>query len=111
MIDGYEASDDDIAVELPDYANLEKPLIEVFTLDAATCAACTYMLAAAMQAKEEFGDRVEVREYKYTVRKDIARTKKMSVEKLPSMYINGELKWSSIIPSRQEYFDEIKKYL
>jgi len=111
MIAGYEASDDDLQVELPDYDNLKKPLIEVFTLDAATCAACTYMVAAAMQAKDEFGDKVDIKEYKYTVREDIARTKKMGVEKLPSIYINGKPKWSSIIPSRQEYFDEIRKYL
>ena len=69
------------------------------------------MVAAAMQAKEEFGDAVDIAVYKYTVKEDVARTKKMGVEKLPSMYINGELKWSSIIPSRQEYFDEIRKYL
>ena len=111
MIEGYEASEDDIHVDLPDYAHLEKPLIEVFTLDAETCAACTYMLAAAMQAKDEFGDKIEIKEYKYTIREDVARTKKMGVEKLPSIYINGELKWSSIIPSRQELFAEITKYL
>ena len=111
MIEGYEVQDDDIEVVLPDYENLSKPLVEVFTLDAATCAACTYMLAAAKQAEDEFGDKVEIKEYKYTVREDVARTKKMGVEKLPSIYINGELKWSSIIPSRQEYFDEIRKYL
>ncbi len=110
MIEGYEAKDDDIEVVLPDYKNLSKPLIEVFTLDAATCAACTYMLAAAMQAEEEFGNKVDIVEYKYTVREDVARTKKMGVQKLPSIYINGEPKWSSIIPSRQEYFDEIRKY-
>lgn len=111
MVAGYEAVDDTLDVELPNYANLEKPLIEVFTLDAATCAACTYMLAAAMLAKDEFGSAVDIVEYKYTVKADIARTKKMGVQKLPSIYINGELKWSSIIPSRQQLFDEVKKYL
>ena len=111
IIAGYESTDDDIEVTLPDYANLPRPLIEVFTLDAATCAACTYMLAAAMQAKGEFGDAVDVVEYKYTVREDVARTKKMGVQKLPSIYINGELKWSSIIPNRQALFDEVRKHL
>lgn len=111
MVADYEASDDDIEVELPDYKSLTKPFIEVFTLDAATCAACTYMLAAAMIAKEVFGDAVDLAEYKYTVREDIARTKKMGVQKLPSIYINGELKWSSIIPSRQQLLDEVKKYM
>lgn len=111
LIAGYEAQDDDIDIELPDYERLEKPLVEVFTLDAATCAACTYMLAAAMLAKEEYGDAVDVVEYKYTRREDVARTKKMGVQKLPSIYVNGELKWSSIIPSKQELFDELKKYM
>ena len=101
-IKNYEAVDDTIDVDLPDYDHLERPLIEAFTLDAATCAACTYMVKAALLAKEEFGDKVDVMEYKYTIKEDIARTKKMGVEHLPSLYINGELKWSSIIPSREE---------
>ena len=110
MIEGYEGSEDDIEIELPDYANLKKPLIEVFTLDAATCAACTYMLAAALQAKDEYGDRIDFKEYKYTIREDIARTKKMGVQKLPSIYINGEVKWSSIIPSREQLLAEVEKH-
>jgi uroporphyrinogen decarboxylase len=69
------------------------------------------MLKAAMDAKDEFGDNVDVIEYRYTIKEDIARIKKMGVEKLPSMYINGELKWSSIIPSRKEYFDTLKEYM
>lgn len=110
MVADYEAVDDTTDVELPDYAALTKPLIEVFTLDSATCAACTYMLASAMQAKDEFGDDVDVVEYKYSIREDIARIKKMGVKQLPSIYINGELKWSSIIPSRKELFEALKKY-
>lgn len=103
MIKNYEAVDDEtIQVELPDYNQLERPLVEAFTLDSATCAACTYMVKSAMLAKEKYGDKVDVIEYKYTIKEDIARTKKMGVKHLPSLYINGELKWSSIIPSREE---------
>lgn len=43
MLKNYVAAEEDIPVELPDYASLVKPLMEVFTLDSATCAACTYM--------------------------------------------------------------------
>lgn len=112
MVKNYEAVDDiDIDVELPDYENLKKPLVEVFTLDAATCAACTYMLNSALVAADHYGDKIEVVEYKYTVKEDIARTKKMGVKNLPSIYINGKLKWSSIIPSRKELFEEIDKVL
>lgn len=51
MLKNYVAVEDDIPVDLPDYAHLEKPLVEVFTLDSATCAACTYMMGAANVAK------------------------------------------------------------
>ncbi len=111
MIENYEAVDEDIPVELPDYDNLEKPLIEIFTLDSATCAACTYMVKGILLAEEEFGDQIEIKEYKYTNKVDIARTKKMGVQHLPSAYINGELKWSSMIPSKQELIEVVGKYL
>ncbi|MDD4726939.1 MAG: uroporphyrinogen decarboxylase family protein [Tissierellia bacterium] len=111
MIENYESTETDIDIELPEYDKLTKPLVEVFTLDSTMCAACTYMLKAAMDAKDEFGDDVDVVEYKYTVKEDIARIKKMGVEKLPSLYINGDLKWSSIIPSRIEYFNALKEYM
>ena len=111
MVANYEAIEEDINIELPDYDNLTKPFVEVFTLDSETCAACTYMMASANVAKEEFGEKIDVVEYKYTIKENIARTKKMGVSNLPSMYINGQLKWSSIIPSKQELVDEIKKYL
>ena len=108
ILKNYVAQDDDIDVELPDYAHLEKPLVEVFTLDSATCAACTYMMGAANEAKKEFGDAIDMVEYKYTVKENIARCKKMGVPNLPSIYINGELKFRSVVPSREELDDAIR---
>jgi uroporphyrinogen decarboxylase len=107
MIENYEVVEDDINVVLPDYDSLEKTLIEVFTLDSATCAACTYMMNAANDAKEKYGDNVDIVEYKFTVKENIARVKKIGVKNLPSMYINGQLAYSSIIPSKAELFSAI----
>ncbi len=111
ILENYEADDTDVNIELPDYKNLPRPLIEVFTLDSATCAACTYMMSVARLAIEEFGDLVEVVEYKSTVRENIARAKAMGVRNLPSIYINGKLKYSSVIPDRREFFGEIKRLI
>jgi uroporphyrinogen decarboxylase len=97
------------AVELPNYSSLDKVLVEVFTLDSATCAACTYMKAAALKAEEYFGDEVEVKEYKYNNKENIARITKMGVEKLPSIYVNGKLKFSSIVPNKEELMEVIKE--
>lgn len=111
ILENYVAADDSIDVELPDYENLERPFMEVFTLDSATCAACTYMMSAAMEAKDAFGDAIDVVEYKFTIKENIARCKKMGVPNLPSIYINGQLKFRSIIPSREELFAAIREQL
>ncbi len=102
MVKNYEAPKEDIQVDLPDYANLTKPLVEVFTLDSLTCAACTYMMGAANEAKAHYGDAIDLVEYKYTMKENIARCVKMGVPNLPSLYINGELKFKSIVPSKEE---------
>ncbi len=107
MLKNYTSTEEDIPVVLPDYSSLDKPLIEVFTLDSLTCAACTYMMDAANVAKQHFGDAIDVVEYKFTEKENIARVKKMGVKQLPSIYINGTLRYSSIIPSRKALFDDI----
>jgi uroporphyrinogen decarboxylase len=111
MIKNYETTDFDMEIDLPEYDGLSRPFVEVFTLDSLNCAACTYMMNSALVAEENYGDKIDVVEYKYNVKENIARCKKMGVRQLPSMYINGELKWSSIIPNRDELFEEIDKYL
>ena len=63
-----------------------------------------------------FGDKfdkydADKKEIKYTIKEDIARTKKMGVPNLPSLYINGKLKFKSIIPSREELEAAIKEVM
>ncbi len=111
MVANYSKEDLVFEGELPDYENLERPLVEVFTLDSTTCAACTYMMASAMDAKKYYGDKIDVVEYKYTSPENIARCGAMGVKQLPSIYINGQLKYSSIIPSRDELFGAIDEVM
>lgn len=109
MIENYTGGFENIEVELPDYKNLNKALVEVFTLDSETCAACTYMMDAVNVAKAHFGEKIDVVEYKFTIKENIARCIKMGITNLPAIYINGELKYSSIIPNKHELNDEIQK--
>jgi len=112
MLTNYHAPDTfDIPVELPDYAHLKRPLVEVFTLDSDTCAACTYMFGAAMRAVKEIGTPIDIVEYKFTQRENVARCIKMGVKNLPSIYINGQLKYSSIIPSNDELLEVLRQSL
>lgn len=110
MVKNYQAEEIDTSgVVLPDYANLAKPLVEIFTLDSAQCAACGYMMGAANAAKETFGDAIDMVEYKFIYKENVARCVKMGVPNLPSMYINGELKYRSIIPAKAELETAIKE--
>jgi uroporphyrinogen decarboxylase len=109
ILTNYVAAQDDTPVTLPDYPSLTKPLIEMFMLDSKICAACTYMKEAADVAKAHFGDAIDVVEYKVTLKENVARAKAMKVPSSPSMYINGELVYRSIIPSRGELFHAIEE--
>jgi uroporphyrinogen decarboxylase len=112
LLEHYEAhSFAEIDVSLPDYEHLRKPLVEVFTLDSETCAACGYMLSAAQRAVSEVEGQVDLVEYKFTRAENVARVMKLGIKNLPSLYINGELKYSSVIPSNRELIEEIRKVL
>lgn len=111
MLKNYVAVEENIAVDLPDYNHLKKPLLEVFTLDSAACAACAYMMGAADVMKNQYGDAIDLVEYKFTEKENIARCKKMGIAHLPSIYVNGQLKFSSIIPSKNELTEVIEDAL
>ncbi len=110
MLVGYNGALDlnDVHVELPDYTNLKKPFVEIFTLDSASCAACGYMLAMVVAAKHELGDAFDYVEYKFTKRENIKRCMEMKVQNLPSLYLNGKLIYSSLIPSKEELIKTIQ---
>jgi uroporphyrinogen decarboxylase len=111
VLEHYQGSEIKLEVVLPDYDNLKKPLVEVFTMDSATCAACGYMMEAAKEMKGVFGDSIDLVEYKFTVKENIARCMKMGVANLPAIYLDGTMAFSSIIPSRKELEDKIRALL
>jgi len=111
MIENYESVEEDIDISIPDYKDRDKVLIELFLLDPEQCAACTYMLNSVVDIYDEIKEMADYVVYKYTIKEDIARTKKMGISNLPTMCVNGEVKWVSIIPSKEEFINEIKKYI
>lgn len=110
MILNYESVIDYTDVHIPDYASAEKVIVELFLLDPEQCAACTYMLKSVVDAFDEIKDIAEYRVYKYFIKEDIARTRKMGVVNLPTVCVNGDIKWVSIIPAREEFVNTIREY-
>jgi uroporphyrinogen decarboxylase len=112
MIENYHEAEYDLdAVIIPNYPNLKKPFVEVFTLDSETCAACTYMWNTAKRVVGEMDGAADIIEYPFNKKENVARVLKLGIKNLPSIVINGELKYSSIIPSPEELRKEIEKYI
>ena len=112
MVADYNAGDSfaDIEIEVPDYANMDKVCIELMTLDPEQCAACTYMVGAVEDAYPYMKDIAEYHVYKYCVKEDVARTMKYGCKNLPTMMIDGEQVYISIVPNRDELIAKVKEF-
>ena len=64
-----------------------------------------------MRLKPIFGDNIDIIEYKITEIENVARVKKMGIKNLPSIYVNGQLYASSIIPQHDKFVAYIKSLL
>ena len=94
-----KSSMDDLAdFKLPDYENEEKVIIDVITLDSESCAPCQYMMEAVRGAAAGLEDKVTYVEHKVKFKESVAFMLKLGVSNIPTICIDGEVKYVSIIP-------------
>ncbi|MBN2233907.1 MAG: uroporphyrinogen decarboxylase family protein [Opitutales bacterium] len=96
-------------IDLPDYDSLDRIRIDVVTLNSAACAPCQYMVLAARDAAEAVGDPIEVVEHKITTKEGLAAMRKLGVDAIPSICIQGRLAYASIIPDSKTLAKAILK--
>jgi uroporphyrinogen decarboxylase len=94
-------------VDLPDYHLENKVIVDVITLDSASCAPCQYMVDAVEQAARNMPDQVVIREHKITTRSGLGHMAKLGVGQIPTICIDGEVKFPSIIPDINTLIDAI----
>jgi len=88
--------------DLPaDYAALPHVVIDVVTLDSASCAPCQYMMEAVQHAVAALGRPVVVKEHRISAREGIAAMQKLGVRNIPTICIDGEIAFVSIIPDQR----------
>jgi MtaA/CmuA family methyltransferase len=102
--------DSAVNVTLPDYENSKKVIIEIITLDSASCPPCFYMVEAVKKASSIFSLKVDIREYKISTKEGLAYMQKLQVKNLPTICINGEIAYSSIIPDIETLKSTIMSY-
>jgi uroporphyrinogen decarboxylase len=91
-----------VACDLPtDYRSLPHVVIDVITLDSASCAPCQYMMDAVHRAVAVFGRPAEVKEHRISTREGIAAMQKLGVKNIPTICIDGQTAFVSLIPDQR----------
>ncbi len=88
-----------------------KVIIDIITLDSASCAPCQYMVEAVKKASEAFDERVIINEYKIKDVDGIRMMMALGVQNLPTTCINGRIKFISHIPPKSEIENAIRAEL
>lgn len=95
-------------VDLPDYESHKPVIVDVITLDSTSCAPCQYMMEAVSQAARDAFVKTYVNEHKIKVRTGLGMMAKLGVANLPTICIDGEVRFSSIIPDHDTLVEAIE---
>lgn len=99
-------------INLDSYFSNDKVLIDIITLDSASCAPCQYMVKAVKLAVEEIADeRIEFVEHKIKNEEGIQMMMSLGVRNLPTICIDGEVEFISIIPPKSDLIKRIQKHM
>jgi len=94
-------------ITLPDYAALDKVVVDIITLDSEACAPCQYMVEAVTAAVADCTVPVEWHEHKIKNVEGIAMMLALGVANLPTICINGKVEFISIIPEKAKIVQAI----
>lgn len=87
---------------LPDYANEKQVIVDCITLDSVSCAACQYTMEAVMTSAAPLGDKIKVIEHKIKEKEGVACMMKLGATNVPTIIVDGEIKYVSILPDNNE---------
>lgn len=93
---------------LPDYGSEPHVIIDVVTLDSASCAPCQYMMDAVHRAAKRLSQPVVVKEHRITTRDGISAMTRLGVSNIPTICLDGAVAFSSIIPDQNTLVDAIE---
>lgn len=93
---------------LPDYAREPHVIIDVVTLDSASCAPCQYMMDAVHRAAKRLSQPVVITEHRITTRDGISAMTRLGVANIPTICLDGAVAFSSIIPDQNTLVEAIE---
>ncbi|MFO7905280.1 MAG: uroporphyrinogen decarboxylase family protein [Pirellulaceae bacterium] len=96
-------------LDLREYGERDKIIVDIITLDSEACAPCHYMVGAVKQVAPEFEGIVEWREHKIKYRESLVFMTSLMVRNVPTICIDGKIKFISRIPPRDELIAAIQQ--
>jgi hypothetical protein len=81
--------------------------IDVLTLDSVQCAACGYMMESLAALPEDVQQMIDYREWSIKTKEGVARFTELKGKVLPTICIEGDLVFQSIIPEYEELIDAL----
>ncbi len=87
----------------------DKIQVDVLTLDSVQCAACGYMMESIAAMPEEVQSIIEYTEWSIKNKNGIGKFMELKGKVLPSICIEGDVVFPSIIPQYEELIDEMAK--
>lgn len=96
-------------LDMSDYGKTNKVVVDVITLDSEACSPCQYMVELVKSAVEEFGGLAVWREHKIKTSSGVEFMTSLMVKNIPTICIDGAIKFVSIIPSRKVLVEAIQK--
>ncbi len=98
-------------LDLKDHWSNQKVMIDIITLDSASCAPCQYMVEAVEKAAISFEDKVIISEHKITSKHGIQMMASLGVKNLPTIVFDGNIEFISQIPPIDRIVGKINEYL
>ena len=96
-------------LNMSDYGQTDKVVVDIITLDSEACAPCQYMVEAVRKIAPEFEGIVIWREHKIKQQESLIFMTSLMVKNIPTICIDGRITFVSRIPPRDELIDAIQK--
>jgi len=83
----------------------DKIRIDILTLDSVQCAACGYMMESIAALPDDVQEMIDYKEWSVKTQEGVGKFMEMKGKVLPSICIEGDLVFESIIPQYEELID------
>lgn len=96
-------------LNMKDYGQSEKVIVDIITLDSESCAPCQYMVEAVKKIAPHFDGIVEWREHTIKQMSGVTFMASLMVKNIPTICIDGKISFVSQIPPKNDLIAAIQK--